>query len=161
MSYNTLFLSRVASLFTVLMVLVSNTAVALDNTGCSEYIGDCGYYDCVNQSLGCGRDAYMKKFGAPYCRQFERLDHQFSSQGQVFSDRVRECLQVEMENDAQADLCQFGRDLALGHHIKCYLANGFCDLPLRDRSVIFRVALPEFFRADFLFTAIKMNMKCL
>lgn len=130
-------------------------------TDCSSFVGSCTYYQCLNESLACDSSSYMSKFGAPYCQKFVDLDEDFSPVGQRFSASVRECLQLNMERDSEQIQCGSAREIALKHHIECYMRNDFCHLPLVDKNIILKVALPQFFKIDFLATAIKMNLLCL
>lgn len=106
---------------------------AAARTACETEIGSCSYYACVSDHLGCGEKGYFRRFGLKYCRRFEKREPAYSGAGRLFLRRVRPCLQAELENETDL-ACANAEERAGRHHVRCYLENGYCDLPPADQA---------------------------
>ena len=110
-------------------------------TTCAEAISrddctQCDYYLCREAAapVACGPDGYYLGFGHAYClRYLEVTASRVSAAGQRFLHDVRPCLM----NVAEAEIpttasCADAEQAGFASHPRCYLMNGFCDLPLTD-----------------------------
>lgn len=113
---------------------------------CEPKIGHCHYYSCVSRQLGCSKDDYFLAFGEKNCRRFYSLEPYLTDKGIEFTRRSRICLEKKIDEERRAVTCQRSSSLAKGHHISCYVSEGYCDLPMRDRVVIVGSVVPDLVR---------------
>lgn len=100
------------------------------------------YYRCVDTTLvagaGCGTEGYPLGFGAKYAdRSFDVTYDKLSPAGQDFFRAVSPCLQKELAVQLSASTaCKEVWDDGFATHAGCYVASGFCDLPIGDWFII-------------------------
>lgn len=92
------------------------------------------FYYCVEDVAQCGDDGYLVGYGARYAERYMQRTRPFlSTAGKRFLDKNLVCLQEALrERVDQFTSCDEIRDLAFDSHPDCYIANGFCELPVRD-----------------------------
>jgi hypothetical protein len=129
---------------------------------CEPGIGQCAYYKCLSNRLGCQAKDYPMYFAAYYCKKFSAEFESFTPTGRAFLQSVRVCLQQEMEDDIRIQTCQDTALHAQEHHIKCYHEAHFCELPLYDKLLISKMVSPTL-SSDWQFqiTGLKINLDCL
>jgi hypothetical protein len=67
-----------------------------------------------------------------------------SGAGQFFLESVFECLQTSLDREAERLTdCAAAAEFGFASHVPCYLAAGFCELPLEDKLLVFTVIDPE------------------
>ena len=107
--------------------------------------GACLFYRCLDDTLGCGADAYLIDFACRYADLYLAETYaEMTGAGQAFLESAFECLQARLaaETDALTD-CTAAAELGFASHVPCYLAAGFCELPLEDKLLVFAAIDPE------------------
>lgn len=107
-----------------------NVSAACYTPGGSNGVATCEWYSkCLSKRFpGCKDHAleYAESYGGKYCERFTNVGHKFSSNGQVWVDKVKLCLQEQLVKDVMplefevADCAQI-RSAAFNSHPKCYL----------------------------------------
>ena len=97
------------------------------------------FYLCAEDALHCGPRGYLLGYGTKYARRFYRSTRPWMSRaGQLWIDDVLVCLQDELRASIDGETsCADVRTIAFDSHPDCYLAAGFCDLPLTDWLLVF------------------------
>lgn len=115
---------------------------------CTGLIGTCDYYACVERErLSCGAKGYPMGYGVNYCEKLSALEFSpahtslgaatFPADGNEWRDRVRTCLQVEMDDQfaRKGDMsCSELKAFAFNSHPKCYTEESpsFCELTVES-----------------------------
>lgn len=136
------------SLSSSLLFLAPSMVMAADR--CSELIGSCEYYSCIEEErLSCGDSGYALGYGQRYCEKFSAIKFNpsfpnaervvFPVAGNDWRDAVRTCLQEELEvyffDESAPKDCSTLRTFAFDSHPRCYTSGpSFC--ALKPQSVI-------------------------
>jgi hypothetical protein len=117
-------------------------ADAISRDDCTQ----CDYYRCREAAapVACGPDGYYLGFGYAYClRYLEVTAPRLSAAGQRFFRDVRPCLMNAVEAEVPTTAtCAEVTQAGFASHPRCYLTNGFCDLPLTDWLLILTTIAP-------------------
>ncbi len=118
----------IVSLF--LLAVASCPTTPIDDIGGNEAL----LYECVEQVAACGSDGYPIGYGKKYAERFYRHARpKMTSRGKQFIDNTLVCLQEELQSRIDDDTsCQDIRTIAFDTHPACYVASGFCELPVWD-----------------------------
>ncbi len=108
----------------------------------------CAYYPRKSKQLGCASNGYLMRFGYRYCAKFLREEREYTPAGQRFMQAIRPCLIQNLEVRSNID-CRNVKALAERTHVRCYLQNGFCQLPEADKVRLFVSVWPEIFDPGF------------
>lgn len=131
---------------------------------CSDLIGTCEYYQCLEKQEKCGKDSYYIDFGLRYCRKYKAQDYKYSEMGKEFLDNIRVCLQDELEREiiraGELPQCSKIKKIAVQTHKRCYTENHFCNLPESDRRHVKLAAKKEIFDIQMLKFAIWIEKSC-
>lgn len=147
--------------FLAVLIVVFQSVNAL--AACAGLFGRCDYYLCKNEELACAPKSYFEEIAVPYCEKFTKLQETFSPSGQKFVSELRACLQEGMEHEAQLT-CAKAQPAAVHHHIQCYLAHGYCDLPREDRRRVYEITKDIIWNTTWGFglrTAVSIQLGCL
>lgn len=106
----------------------------------------CNWYrDCAAASMQtlCPDGGYPINYGWKNCNNFQNQLGQLSSAGQAWMWGVMNCLQNALlpnlpPQDCTAT-CQSVSTAAFNSHPKCYVDNGFCNLPVSDYWAVFNI----------------------
>lgn len=100
--------------------------------------GDCGFYECFERRLPCGRDGYMVRHGQYYCNKMEREKPTFSEEGQNFLDDAKRCMMQRLKEHYQREYtdCHDLEHDAIGSISDCFEDFAFCNV-FRDESAKF------------------------
>ena len=128
-------------------------------TSCGPQIGNCEYYKCLGQELNCASDSMILKTAAPNCGAYEKDHSKFSLQAQTVLKRLKSCLQNQVEQ-AQSLRCEAAGNDFVQAHVKCYLSQGFCQLPIGDKLHIGRIGFAGLRHAAFRRAAIEILEEC-
>ena len=124
-------------------------------------LDSCEIYLQVEKQMKCGPQGYVQSFGYPYCQVFLRKNKSFSRFGQKILKNIRLCLQeVILENGIKMSCAELS-DYGFSTHEYCYLASGFCRLPLKDKLRVFWLAGSEILNPAILSTALNVEKACL
>lgn len=94
---------------------------------------NCDFYSCLDNEYNCGPNGYPLGYGLKYCQAFIDDADKFTSQGQVWLEKVRLCLQQALVADDNCESsCTAIWNDAFNSHAACYVNNGLCDLPPSD-----------------------------
>lgn len=119
------------------------------NTFCSDKIGTCDYYSCLEEKNQCGNQGYYLNFGKYYCEKYSSQANYYSESGQTFLQNIRRCLQEKLEEVNQLPSCIDIKNMAIRTHKQCYTENNYCALPAGDKFRVKLTAVLEIFDADF------------
>lgn len=122
----------------------------------------CDFYQDISNKLQCSQDDYFLRFGEKYCRVFIAKAPRFSSEGQNFLRQVRQCLIQKIANGVKhgALSCSNMDELAMDHHINCYVKSGFCTLSGSDRRELFLLTWRAMLESNILEMSWKINSAC-
>lgn len=138
---------------------------AVQAADCSDLIGTCDYYQCVESQEECGSNGYYLKFGKHYCEKYQNDEANYSDKGQEFLFNIRICLQDELERERiranHLPKCSKVQKFAVGTHKTCYQKYGFCDLPKHDRTRIKLTAKKELIHFQMLLFGFWLEKACL
>lgn len=128
---------------------------------CRSDIRSCTVYSCLADELRCSSKNYLLRFGEHYCKQFLKpeVKKSFSKAGGLVVANIRLCLQNELVNDARLN-CRTSKSLAQEHHLRCYVAAGFCELGFSDKYVILQQVYKELNDPDFALTTKDIGLAC-
>jgi len=120
---------------------------------------NCHTYLCFEMQKECGFQSYPIHYGYKYCSKFKNFEQNFSSQGVLWSQRTRQCLQEGLLTlwDVQ---CSEVKNQAFGQHAKCYYDAGFCDLKLNDKIQIIRLIKKELINPKLYSQIIQVSGMC-
>lgn len=145
----------------ILGVLFSTVSFA----DCSENVGTCAYYQCVEKQEKCGPNGYYSKFGFHYCKKYQATQDSYTARGQEFLNNIRQCLQEELERErirANAlPRCSKVKKFAVDTHKRCYQQHGFCNLPHADQLRVKLTAKKEIIDPQMFLFAIWLEKSCL
>jgi hypothetical protein len=143
----------------------------IDPNHCSALIGTCEYYLCEEARGQCGAENYLISFGYKYCSL--SLDGLYqnmgSSLGKFWSLNTVRCLQSRIEKYIQKEpqnsfssenRCEQMAIAAYNSHPDCYIRNGFCRIPLRDKMHIFETIKSKIFSSQTLGQMVQTLSKC-
>lgn len=132
---------------------------------CSEIIGTCKYYRCVEKQESCGPKGYYTKFGLHYCEKYKADEHEYTERGKEFLHGVRNCLQDELERERirsnALPRCAKVKKFAIATHKFCYQQQGFCNLPVSDRLRVKFTAKKELVDFQMFLFAVWLEKQCL
>ncbi len=104
----------------------------------------CGYYNCVDDVLGCSDDAYLVAFACKYAdRYLAQTYGEMTADGRRFLEEVFECLQETLDEENGALDCTTVEEIGFASHVPCYVEAGFCDLILDDKLLVLQAIDPE------------------
>jgi hypothetical protein len=126
----------------------------------SSKLGTCEYYDSLSSELNCHDDGYLLKFGAHYCRAFEKNIERFSASGNQVLSVIRNCLQEELEK-APDLTCENVKSVAAQSHVPCYREAKFCDMNLWDQFVLMEIVAPALMDPDLRAAVKRIEKECL
>ena len=107
------------------------------NGECLQQIYACEYYSCKIKETECDH-GYLPDYALHYCTEMtEQLNPTLSQDGQIWLKQAAQCLRNKMENFENPLNCEEFATMAYNSHAPCYADHGFCDLSLRDLSLIF------------------------
>ncbi|TKR96838.1 hypothetical protein L596_010800 [Steinernema carpocapsae] len=131
-------------LLAVILVASSLSVAELDECkGCQAY-------DCIEDTVNCGKDSYLLKYGGKYCRKFndpETLEH-FSPVGKEFVKCTTTCLKQFMQDYVNKmaktqpfspTQCDSLENAAFHSHVKCYIDCDFCTVCKTQKAALFRI----------------------
>lgn len=142
--------------FTTLAISVVSTA----NTNCSQYIGTCDYYSCLESYNKCGDKGYYLNFGLHYCKKYVQSEAEYSDNGQTFLNNIRSCLQEKLEEQNILPDCSHIKEFAVNTHKQCYEENNYCKLSFFDKLRVQFIAKKEIFDKNFSQFAVYLNQLC-
>lgn len=117
---------------------------------CRPSTASCAYYACAEDKLQCGEENYLTQFGAHFCEKYRSTEANFSKRGQVWLQKVRYCLQKELDRGLDSGVsCSRVEDFAFDSHVGCYVKTGYCSLGFRDKFRVVSVGSKEVFRGNF------------
>lgn len=125
----------------------------------SDQLPVCYFYSSKAKELKCDTDNYLYTFGDHYCRAFVQLDDEFSAAGKKTFGHIRKCLIDELKKRPELS-CDNARELAENSHVVCYENSGYCDLPAKDKWVVFKTVWTEFFDSGFREVMAKIRSNC-
>ena len=125
-----------------------DTMPTLDPECFSPSGDDCNWYrDCLEERYQCEAtgDGYAIEYAKKFCDLFMEGSSDFSSQGMMWIDGVRKCLQVVLVPSLRPFLSKTCADIkqeAFDSHSRCYLEPGsgvpsICDLSISDKLAAF------------------------
>lgn len=128
----------------VLLFLFSLKVSAQILNTCEVNPWDCHIYSCAEEQYQCGKRHYLTGFGEKYCKLFihKQLTELYSDELDDWLTKVRVCLQKELKNTPYNLSCREIADYSLKSHVKCYEESGFCDLPRKDKRILFHLLIP-------------------
>ncbi|KAI9098679.1 hypothetical protein DFS34DRAFT_618498 [Phlyctochytrium arcticum] len=99
------------------------------------------YTDCLEAKFQCGNKGYPLGYGFKYCSAFDANKDKFTPQGQEWMYNVMHCLQTKLVPDVQNDnsKCDSIKKHAFDTHSDCYVAEGFCKLPIKDWKTLLTI----------------------
>lgn len=100
----------------------------------------CNGYLRIQDRLHCPADGYLLNTGYRFCRDYVAADSQFSPAGRRAMALIRRCLTSSLEARGASLTCDTVEDVAFDTHVGCYVSSGFCELPLADKAIVFKVA---------------------
>lgn len=131
-------------------------------------MGSCDYYLCMNEAYLCDQENYLYNFGYKYCEAYNKEEvDDVSQEGKSWLDRVRLCLQYEVEDmgfenfDWSKKTCSHIKKKAFDSHSDCYYETGFCDLTLSDKVKIIDVFKRELYRPALWREALQIEFQCI
>lgn len=140
------------------------TAFAVQASDCSDLIGTCDYYQCIERSQSCGKKGYYIEFGQHYCEKYQADQINYTKRGQEFLNDIRTCLQDELEREnirtGHLPTCGHIKKFAVETHKTCYEQYGFCSLPDLDQRRIKLTAKKELFDWQMLKFAFWLEKSC-
>uniref|UniRef100_A0A1I7ZE63 Uncharacterized protein n=1 Tax=Steinernema glaseri TaxID=37863 RepID=A0A1I7ZE63_9BILA len=124
--------------------------LALLNGSVADECKGCQAYDCFEDTVRCGEDSYLLKYGGKYCRKFNdpETTKSFSPIGREFLDCTTTCLKHFMQNyinstsrrpPYSSSQCSDLEKAAFDSHVKCYLDCDFCTVCKTEKAALFRV----------------------
>lgn len=146
-----LFSSALCRLGVLSQCAVKACEVSASADTCADYLdredcAQCDYYLCRDAAApaSCGATGYYRGFGYAYCERYlEVTTPRLSPAGQAFAHDVRRCLMQAMEDTIPTDTaCPDVKTAAYASHPDCYVAAGFCALPLTDWLAILATIRP-------------------
>lgn len=99
------------------------------------------------------------RFGYHYCREYVFDELSFAPETQTVLAKIRSCLVERVLHD-QDLTCSNTEERAMKDHLNCYMAAGFCVLPLSEKLKIFKVAWTEVQHSSFRKTMSEVNRQC-
>lgn len=152
-------------LLLTLFFILNSAFVQAQDISCANSIGDCSYYQCVEQQEKCGSKGYYHKFAYHYCVKYKNDTDEYSQLGQIFLNNIRQCLQEELEIEkakrGKMPSCSNVKSFAVGTHEACYEKYRFCELSYMDKFRIKYTAKKEIFDFDMLKFAFHLEKMCL
>ena len=140
------------------------SALGASASQCSDLIGTCEYYQCLEEQEKCGEDSYYIEFGLHYCRKYQAKEYKYTSQGKEFLSNIRTCLQEELEREiiraGELPKCSKIEKFAVATHKTCYKQYDFCSLPEDDRRHVKLAAKKEIFDVQMLKFAFWLEKYC-
>lgn len=116
------------------------------HSDCQNPNGDsCDWYkNCLEEYKPCGNDGYAIKYADHFCRRYEANYNDFSSEGQLWVNAVKKCLQKKLAPYlSSSDSCSKLKEIAFKSHVPCYIdptgtgSPSFCNLSFWDRVQVF------------------------
>lgn len=151
-----------SKLFISILILLSGLGALASQ--CSDLIGSCEYYQCLENQENCGEDSYYIEFGLHYCRKYQAKEYKYTEQGKEFLTNIRTCLQEELEREivraGELPKCSKVEKFAVETHKTCYRKYDFCGLPDDDRRHVKLAAKKEIFDVKMLKFAIWLEKYC-
>ncbi len=148
---------------TFFQLLVFTALLGLTQPALSEVpleADPCGAYTEIASQLECSNRNYLLQFGYRYCQKYLQHENLFSPEGQAFLQRNRHCL-IEKLTEQEGLTCENVKRRAYGHHVKCYVDMGFCELPKNDRKLVIQeIQKRHLLRPLNIITAFKILKTC-
>lgn len=115
-------------------------------------VQSCSFYrKCLERSYPCGNKGYALSYGEKYCYRFLAIEKKLSSEGKLFNQLTRNCLQKKLiplldiqafqKILPQAPRCEDILDFAFDSHPECYTEHdhSICFLnPITDLPIILK-----------------------
>ena len=110
-----------------------------------ERMGSCSYYTVRSSMFTSKTDeeppSYYINYGHKYCERFTRLKQKLTPTGLEFVDKAKLYLQEYIEEELEKNPAleyddEAFTDMAFNTHVQAYLAAGFYELPISDRTVV-------------------------
>lgn len=103
--------------------------------------GDCGFYECFEQRLPCGRDGYMVRSAQYYCNKIEREKPSFSEEGQQFLDDSKRCMMQRLKEHYQREYtdCHDLEHDAVASITPCFVDYAFCHIFREESGKFFNI----------------------
>jgi hypothetical protein len=102
----------------------------------------CEFYKCLESKKNCGEKGFLINLGHRYCENFLD-DIPVSSEGADWLLKTRVCLQQKLLKQSNLRCSEY-KSASVSDHVKCYVDNGYCDLPESDKYEVKKLALKEF-----------------
>jgi hypothetical protein len=148
----------------ILFFIVFLGVGSLQAQNCSELIGTCEYYQCIENTEQCGSKGYYLEFGKHYCEKYKANQSKYTYQGEAFLDNIRNCLQDELERErersGQLPSCGQIKKFAIETHKTCYRQYDFCGLSTSDSVRIKLTATKELFDPQMFKFAFWLEKSC-
>jgi hypothetical protein len=112
---------------------------------CSPSKYTCDFYLCLENNIQCGEKGYPLRYGYRFCKEIQKIKNG-SLVLQNWLNETRYCLQEKLLEKKQFE-CQLLFDQSVIDHTNCYLENGYCELPIKDKKIIRKQILKSFLKA--------------
>lgn len=133
-------------------------------TVCSNQLGTCDYYQCLEKQEKCGKKGYYVDFAEKYCLKYQKEQSEYTKSGQEFLNHIRLCLQQKLETtvvqNEKRPGCKEIKKIAIATHKECYNQYKFCELPESDQRKIKFTAKKEVLDFQVLKFAIWLEKAC-
>lgn len=129
-------------------------------SNCQQFLSDCEYYSCIEESKRCGKRGYPLGFGKKYCNRFAGLSHQLSDQGKRWMETVRNCLIEKLETVSPEATCRKFKREAISQHVPCYVESGYCELSKKDKKIVLKTIRKSLWRPTLFVAGIRVIRLC-
>lgn len=131
---------------------------------CSQAVGSCDFYQCLESISPCGDHGYAIHFGYKFCTKSENqlMQNMPDDQGRRWVLDTMKCLQQALSDqlDESEISCQKIKKTGYATHLGCYIQSGYCDLPKQDRSEIIKLLKFQLLKPQNIIQGIHLLQAC-
>ena len=109
---------------------------------------------------GCGQNGYLVAFGNRFCNVFVTKNTSFTPAGQKAMYNIRHCLIEGLEKTRNQLTCDKVKRVGINSHYGCYMQSGFCQMPVRDKMMVYYLLKSQALTMDAISNGFSINGGC-